>query len=132
MAMWATKSYPTSYVEKIQKHFEQQLSEFQTFSTDKKLEATFFENATIALEYAFVHRMRTVEGKNGNPLNELRMLAQSFLANDGIFTEDTLYKYAAEKSVLGYRYGEVIQLSAEDFELLLRRVIEEILVKFPE
>jgi hypothetical protein len=69
-------------------------------------EATFFNNMVLLLDYLFVHRLRTVEGKDGNPLNEVRILCNSMLLNDNIMTADKSIKLSPEGSVLKYRVGD--------------------------
>lgn len=36
----------------------------------------------VVLEGCFVHRSRTIEKKDGNPLNEVGMLSNSMMLND--------------------------------------------------
>jgi len=38
----------------------------------------------LVLDSSFSHRQRTMELKDGNPLNEVRVLCNSILENDGI------------------------------------------------
>jgi hypothetical protein len=38
---------------------------------------------TLVLDRYFVHRLRVVAGKDGNPLNEIELLTDSLMNNDG-------------------------------------------------
>ena len=51
-------------------------------------EPLFFNNMTVVLDRYFVHRLRAVAGKDGNPLNEVRALSASIMSNDGRLTSD--------------------------------------------
>ena len=66
-------------------------------TTDKKVnsalesfEALFFNNMTLVLDGNFVHRLPgpDYEGKDGNPLNEIRILCDSLMNNNGIMRGD--------------------------------------------
>jgi hypothetical protein len=46
-------------------------------------EPLFFNHLIVALHEFFVHRSRTLEGKDGNSLHELRMICTSLLQNHG-------------------------------------------------
>ena len=65
-----------------------------------------------------MHRLRGIEGKDGNPLNEARMLCNSMMNNDYGVCADKTIKYVSAKSVLKYEVGGAIRLSERDFILL--------------
>ncbi len=91
----------------------------------KEFEAVFFNRAVQLLDYMFVHRLRAVEGKDGNPLIEVRILCNSILLNDGKFQVETppewpmsagrSLKLSPEKSVLKLKAGDAVKLSEADF-----------------
>ena len=91
----------------------------------KEFEAVFFNRAALLLNYLFEHRLRVTEGKDGNPLNELRVLCNSIVLNQGKFQVDKLpwwpmsanagIKLPAEKSVLKLKVGDEVKFSEGDF-----------------
>jgi hypothetical protein len=50
-------------------------------SAVEDFEVTFFNNMALLLDYMFVHRLTGIEGKDGNPLNEARVICNSLLAS---------------------------------------------------
>jgi hypothetical protein len=52
-------------------------------------EPLFFNNMTLVLDRWFVHRLRAVAGKDGNPLNEVELLSESLMNNDGVLRGTT-------------------------------------------
>jgi hypothetical protein len=84
----------------------------------------------IVLEGCFVHRLRGVEGKDGNPLNEVRVLATSILEHDGVLTVEKSIKWKPEASVLGLAPGDKVALTEADFTKLAKAYFAEIDAKF--
>jgi len=91
----------------------------------KEFEARFFNDQVLLLDHMFVHRLTGIEGKDGNPLNEVRVLCNSILLNQGKLQVDKLrgwpnsggasIKLPPEKSVLKLRVGDEVKLSEADF-----------------
>ncbi len=136
--MLGVGSYPQAYVDSVRAGVDRQLAAYKAMAktakppTVAKFEPLFAANLVLALDAAFVHRLRGKEGKDGNPLNEVRLLAASLLANDGVLTADTTIKYKAEQSVLGLEIGDAITLTEADFAKLAKAFFAEVEAKFPE
>ena len=71
-------------------------------------EALFFNNLTLVLDRYFVHRLAgaNYEGKDGNPLNEVRIVCDSLLNNNGILRADKQIKLTPERSVVKLHVGD--------------------------
>lgn len=93
-------------------------------------EPMFFNNLTLALDRFFVHRVRPVAGKDGNPLNEVEMICDSLMNNNGVLRESKVIKLIPEKSVAKIQFGDPIRLSAEQFERLSAAFFVELERKF--
>jgi hypothetical protein len=105
--------------------------------TDKRVNAAleafeplFFNNMTLVLDRYFVHRVRMVTGKDGNPLNEVELLSDSLMNNDAILRGNNVIKLAPDQSVVKLHIGDPIRLTAEDFERLAAAFFAEIERKF--
>lgn len=94
-------------------------------------EPLFFNNMVLALDDSFLHRSRQMEGKDGNPLNEVRVLCSSLLTNGGVMGADKQIKMDPTTSVLHYAVGDEIKLTEEDFVQLAKGFFAEIEVKYP-
>jgi hypothetical protein len=77
-----------------------------------------------------VHRLRGVTGKDGTPLNELELLTDALISNDGVLREISVIRYVPEKSVTQLQIGDSIRLTADDVERLANAVFEELEQKF--
>ena len=72
---------------------------------DEKLRAAlddfqpvFSTRMVLILDRFFVHRLRTVTGKDANPLNEVELLTESRLNNGGVFRTGHVVKWVPEQS----------------------------------
>lgn len=79
------------------------------------LEPSFFNDQVLLLDYRFVHRARGQEGKDGNPMNEVRVIANSLVTNGGVLLADKQIKLKPETSVLGLAVGDEIRLTEDQF-----------------
>ena len=95
-----------------------------------EFEAVYFNNMAIVLDRYFVHRIRAVAGKDGNPINELELISDSLMNNAGTFRGNNVIKYVPESSVLKLRVGDTINLSLDDFERLSDAFFDELKRKF--
>jgi hypothetical protein len=84
----------------------------------------------LALDSYFVHRTRAIEKKDGNPLNEVRMLCNSMMNNNHMMCADKTIKFDPARSVLKYRVGDEIKLNEADFTLLSSAFFAEIERKY--
>jgi hypothetical protein len=85
---------------------------------------------TLALDRRFVHRLRVTTGKDGTPLNELELMTESLMNNDGVLRGNKVIKLVPGETVLKVAPGERIALSAAQFERLSNAVLGEIRAKF--
>lgn len=93
-------------------------------------EVPFFNNLVLALDRPFVHRIRIVTGKDTNALNEVELLCDSIMNNNGIFAGNKVIKYVPEQSVLGLEVGDPIRLTEPSFERLSSAFFTEIGARF--
>ncbi|MGH2906943.1 MAG: hypothetical protein ACRDKI_09285 [Solirubrobacterales bacterium] len=132
--MLAVKKYKPDYVEDCRGKIKKHSSAYKKFvkntgagsSATSAFEPYFFNNLVIVMDSFFIHRMRGMEGKDGNPLNEVRMLSASLMDNDGKLAADSSIKYDVVSSVLKYEVGDTIKLSASDFSKLSKAFFAEL------
>src|SRR3954469_15273144 len=93
-------------------------------------EPLFFNHLALALDRRFVHRLRSVTGKGATPLNELELVTESLMNNDGIFRGNNVIKDDPEATVLRLSPGDRIALRQDDFERLSAGVIAELREKY--
>ena len=93
-------------------------------------EPVWFTSLVQVLENFFVHRQRGLEGKDGNALNEVRVLCSSLTGNGGRLAADKQIKLKPETSVLGYAVGDEIRVTEADFLRLAQAYFEQIEAKF--
>jgi len=93
-------------------------------------ERCFFTNLTVLLDRFFVHRIRPVTGKDGNPLNEVELIVESVIEHGGVMRGNKVIKYVPADSVLGLEDGAPIRLTADDFDRLSTAFLAELERRF--
>jgi hypothetical protein len=83
-----------------------------------------------ALDRWFELRNPKVEGRDGNPLNEVRVMAGSVTENGSVMTIPKGIKLDPDTSVLGFAEGEEISLDGDAFERLFDAFLAEVEAKF--
>ena len=133
--MLGRATYSLDFIMACRKRAEKQLKLYDALAKKAGKEADafapeFFNTMVLALDHYFMHRLRGKEGKDGNPLNEVRMLAASLLENDGVMAKDSTIKYDPAKSLTGIAVGKKIVITREQFEALADGFFDEIAAKF--
>ena len=135
--MLATTSYPPEYVKQCRANVDNLVKAYRKVATAAKGDASvakfaprFFNHLVLALDEYFVHRLRAVEGKDGNLLNEVRIVATSLMLYDGILTVEKSIKFKPETSVLGLAPGDPIDLDEKSFTQLAAAYFDEIEARF--
>jgi len=88
-----------------------------------------------------MHRLRGVEGKDGNPMNEVRVLSNSMLQNQDVLSTsyamsmaaslgDASIKFSPEKTVLHKQLGDEIRLTEPEFLRLSEAFFEVLECRF--
>ena len=137
------KKYPKDYIAACRARVDADLRAYREGggkAATKEFEARFFNDQVLLLDYMFVHRLTGIEGKDGNPLNEVRVLCNSVLLNRGRLQVDKLpgwpnsagsgIKLPPEKSVLKLELGDEVRLTEADFARLSKAFFAELEKRF--
>ena len=141
--MLGMKKYSQEYIDACRMRVDAGLRAYRRQvgnEPSKEFEVRFFNDQVLVLEYMFEHRLSGIEGRDGNPLNEIRALCNSLLLNNGELQVDKLPEWPisavanltlpAEKSVLGLEAGDKVMLSEDDFIRLSDAFFAEIEKKY--
>ncbi|MEO8243147.1 MAG: hypothetical protein ABI832_12630 [bacterium] len=134
--MLGRNTYPATVVADARREFADLAAGWLTISMTSapaaraEAEVQIFNQMVVALEGWFVHRLRGAEGKDGNAMNEVRLLAQGVTAG-GLFPEDKTIKWRPDASVTGYQAGDRIALSEEVFSRLAEVFLDGIAKTYP-
>ena len=142
--MLGRKDYTQEEFDQCKATIDQQIAAYKALvkavggaSADKKISAAlvafevrFFNNMVLVLDRFFVHRIRPVAGKDGNPLNEVELLAESLINNNGMLRSSTVIKLIPDQSVLKLHPGDPIRVTQKDFERLLAAFLTDLEAKF--
>ena len=98
----------------------------------ESFQALFFNNLVLVLDRYFVHRLpgADYEGKDGNPLNEVRLVCDSLLNNGGRLRSDKQIKLPPDRSILKLKTGDLITLDESDFARLCSAFLAELQQRF--
>lgn len=143
--MLGRKKYTREEINTAKANLQRQLAAYDALTnavtnatTDTKVadslvsfEGQFFNNLTLVLDRYFVHRLAGTdyEGKDGNPLNEVRIICDS-LMNNGELRCDKQIKLTPERSVVKLNVGDRINLTRADYERLSTAFFAELEHRF--
>ena len=134
--MLSRNSYPQAYVDASRAAVRTHLDAWEALGLTPEVragfEAGYVRQLLLALDGYFIHRGRGQEGKDGNPLNEVRMLCDSIRDDGGVLAASSTIRYRPDSSVLGLAAGDPIDVGVEDFRRLAEAVFDEIEKRFPE
>jgi hypothetical protein len=139
----AVKTYDPQYIDDCYSLMEAQLAAYKFLvagadaakasnlrTAFESFEPLFFNHLVLLLDAYFVHRTRAIEGKDGNPLNEVRMLCTSILSHRGVLMADKTIKYDPEASILKLKLGDEIRIGEAPFLALFRAYFAELRRRF--
>lgn len=119
--MLGRKNYTHTEIDTARTAIERQLAAYDQIvagamgTARNEFDAVFFNQLLLALDRPFVHRIRPVTGKDGNPLNEVEMLCDSLMNHGGGLQASKVIKLVPATSVTGIEFGASIQLDRERF-----------------
>lgn len=141
--MLGIKAYTQNYIDACRTKVDADLRAYRKQvgeAPSREFEGRFFNDLVLLLDYMFVHRLTGIEGKDGNPLNEVRVLCNSTLLNQGKLQVDKLpgwpnsagagIKLTPEKSVLKLKLGDEVKLTEADFVRLSKAFFTEMEKKY--
>jgi hypothetical protein len=136
VSVLAVTKYPQAYVDQRRAAIDAALTAYRDVTKGVKrpavaaFEPIYFSNLVLVLDAYFTHRQRSLELKDGNPLNEVRLLCASILDHDGVMVADKQIKLKADQSILGYAAGDTIAIGEADFVRLAEAFFAEIEQKY--
>jgi hypothetical protein len=124
--MLSVAKYSQEHIEQCRSQIEADIRAYGGLRDAGAFESVFFNNMVLALDHYFLHRARNLEGKDGNPLNEVRIVCNSITDNNGVVMADKTLRVKPAASVLGYEVGDEIKIGEEDFRRLAEGFLAEI------
>jgi hypothetical protein len=134
--MLGRKNYTHTEIDTARTAIERQLAAYDqvvgssTGTARNEFDAVFFNQLLLALDRPFVHRIRPVTGKDGNPLNEVEMLCDSLMNHGGVLQASKVIKLVPATSVTGIEFGASIQLDRDQFGRLATAFLDELQTRF--
>jgi hypothetical protein len=135
--MLAVNAYAPDHVAACRNRIAADMAAYEAASPPAALDPVFYGMMAMALDHWFCHRQRSIEGKDGNPLNEVRMITDSIQGNDGrgpiipVLAPNSTIKYRPERSVLGLEIGDPLDLGIAAYQKLAIAFLDEVEARFP-
>lgn len=130
--MLGRTTYTREELDNARSAVERQVAAYRKLSPSGDVEAVYFNNMTLVLDRYFVHRLRGLTGKDSNSLNEVEMICDSLINNDGVLKANSVIKYVPDQTVVRLKIGDTIQLTADQFERLSSAFLADLERKFVE
>jgi hypothetical protein len=130
--MLSVSSYQQDFVDQCRASVAARIAAFDALAATadpaaiEAFEPTFFNDLVLVLDHHFLHRGRNFEGKDGNPLNEVRMLCDSLVENGGTMAPDKTIRMKPDQTVLNYAVGDEIAVRKDGFRRLADGFFAEI------
>jgi hypothetical protein len=133
--MLSMSKYPKEYISECRSRVASDVAAYKSLAAAAgdaagAFEPVFFNNMVMVLDAYFCHRARTLDGKDGNPLNEVRVLCSSMMLHDDVMTADKSIKLSPDGSVVKVQFGERIALTEGDFSRLSAAFFSELESKY--
>jgi hypothetical protein len=139
--MLARNSYSAEFIATARTNVDAQVADYRRMAESvgprsadylAAFEPTFFTNLLLMLDGHFTHRTRALEGKDGNALNEVRILCASITGNGRRMLADSTIKLDPATSIMGYRVGDEIRVTEKDFLRLSAAYFAELEKRYSE
>ncbi len=124
--MLAVNAYAPDHVAACRNRIAADMAAYEAATPSAALDPVFYGMMVMALDHWFCHRQRSIEGKDGNPLNEVRVMCDSIVGHGGMLVVEKGIKLSPETSVLGLEPGATILLDKEGFRRLADAFLDEL------
>jgi hypothetical protein len=128
--MLAVTSYSSDNVAACRNRIAADIAAYEAARPSAALDPVFYGMMLMALDRWFVHRRRSIEGEDGNALNEVRVLSDSIVGHGGMLVIDKGIALRPETSVLGIQPGATIMIDKDGFHRLSEAFLGEIEARF--
>src|SRR4051812_756226 len=115
--MLAQNTYPKSYIDACRAKTQEQLAAYRALAATSNsaalaaFEPHYFNSLVLVLDTYFSNRTRTLEGKDGNPINEVRVLCNAIMLHDDTMYAEKTIKIDSAKTILHHQPGDKVALS---------------------
>jgi len=127
--MLGRKDYTREELDAGRARIDAQLAAYRALSGTADYEPIFTSGLVLLLDRLYVHRIRSVSGKDTNPITEVELLAASLLTGDE-FVDQKAVKWVPAQSVTGIAPGERVRLDLATTQALVDAFFAELEKRF--